>query len=241
MGHETAVKDRKDTPGMQRTHTTDVDSMFRMLAEDSGVHEVSVAGLKLAVLPQVLSPRYSHAPDALISKWSIPEGGRILDLGCGCGVLGIAALEAGAGSLLALDINEHAVANALLNFERLGLAERATAKLSDVYSALAAEDVFDIIIFAAPYWNRPAETALERSCFDEGHAFFHAALSGARSRLVRNGRMFIIFSDQGDVSAAARSIEASGLSILNLHVFRPTSPNGHVRLIWELIADQSRS
>jgi len=225
-------------PSGTRKHTTNVDEVLEALRQNSTPHEVDIAGMHLIVLPQVLSPRLSHAPDALISKWHIPRGSRILDLGCGCGVLGIAALRAGGGNLVALDINSHAVENARINLQKLGLSEHAEARLSDVYGALRDHEKFDVIIFAAPYWDRAANDPLELSCFDHEYAFFRAAISGAKARLNSNGRMYIIFSDQGDVSTAARAIHKSGLSIASLHIFRPTSPQGHVRIVWELVAEE---
>ncbi|WP_244482211.1 50S ribosomal protein L11 methyltransferase [Bradyrhizobium pachyrhizi] len=123
-----------------------------------------------------LSPRLSHAPDALISKWHIESGATVLDLGCGSGVLGLAALRAGAERLVALDINPQAVLTTKLNIEQLGYSEHAEARHSDIYSALQPREKFDLMLFAAPYWNRKAKDDLERSCFDEDHSVMASAL-----------------------------------------------------------------
>ncbi len=72
------------------------------------------------------------------------QGARILDLGCGTGILALAALRLGAATALCLDINPDAVATARRNAELNGLAERTefiTGVLDDV-----AEQGFDLIL-----------------------------------------------------------------------------------------------
>lgn len=217
-----------------RKHTTDVDETLAELRGESEPHFVKVGGTELKVFPGVLSPRLSHAPDALMSKWRIENSDKILDLGCGCGVLGICALNAGANSLTALDINPQAVENTNFNLRELDLDSLGEARLSNVYEALKPGEKFDVIIFAAPYWDRKADDDLELSCFDEGHQFFKDAVDQARLWLEASGRMYIIFSDQGDVGLASKTIAESGLEIADLHLFRPTSTGGHIRIVWEL-------
>lgn len=217
-----------------RKHTTNVDAVLEELRTENEPHFVEVGGLNFKVYPQVLSPRLSHAPDALMERWSINGGDAVLDLGCGCGVLGISALAHGAGSLVALDINKVAVENTNENLKRLGFETQGEARLSDCYSALEQGECFDTVIFAAPYWSRKADDQLELSCFDEGHQFFARAVNDAHTWIRRGGRMYIIFSDQGDVSFASQVIADSHLTIKKLHLCRPTSEGGHIRIIWEL-------
>ena len=52
------------------------------------------------------------------------SGKRVMEIGTGSGLLSLCAINAGAASVLATDINPHAVLNARYNAERLGLAER---------------------------------------------------------------------------------------------------------------------
>lgn len=219
-----------------RRQTTDVDAMLAELRLCERPHDVEVNGLPLHVLPGVLSPCLSHGPDALMSKWHIEAGATVLDLGCGSGVLGLAALRAGAGCLVALDINPQAVLTTKINIERLGYSDKAEVRYSDTYSALRPEEKFDIILFAAPYWNRKAKDDLERSCFDEGHKVMASALQGARLRLNEKGVLYVLFSDQGDVGRVVNLINMSELRIREMHIIRPSFPEGHVRIIWELMA-----
>lgn len=221
-------------PVAEREHRTDVDKVLEDLRRETQPHRVKVAGMDLVVLPGVLSPRLSHAPDALMARWYIPASSRVLDLGCGSGVLGLAALSEGAGSLVALDVNPAAVDTTTRNIGSIGYAERAEARLSDAYSALRPGECFDVIIFAAPYWNRQPRDDLDRSCFDSDYAFFSTAVDQAHNWLASDGSMFIIFSDQGDIDKALGVIENSQMRVARTHLMRPTQPGGHIRIIWEL-------
>jgi 16S rRNA G1207 methylase RsmC len=70
-----------------------------------------------------------------------PAGGRILDLGCGYGVIGLAcAVAAPTAQVTAVDVNRRALALAADNAERLGVAERFTALHPDDVPAGATYD-----------------------------------------------------------------------------------------------------
>ena len=91
-------------------------------------------------------------------------GERVLDLGCGSGILSVAALRLGAGSALAVDIDDKcrdaARENAGLNGigpERLDILvgnlltdEAVAAKIGGGYDVVLANIVADVIIALAP-------------------------------------------------------------------------------------------
>lgn len=94
-----------------------IDLVISKGAFGSGEHETTASCLEiLETLPAV-----RHA--------------RVLDLGCGTGILGIAALKLAADSVLGVDINPQAVETALRNCQLNGVDERAqllTGVITDV-------------------------------------------------------------------------------------------------------------
>jgi ribosomal protein L11 methyltransferase len=70
-------------------------------------------------------------------------GERVLDLGCGSGVLGLCALALGAGSVVALDVKEAALGATLANAAANGVADRVTVT-TDPVGALAG--TFDVVV-----------------------------------------------------------------------------------------------
>ncbi|MEI5671944.1 MULTISPECIES: class I SAM-dependent methyltransferase [unclassified Nocardioides] len=76
-----------------------------------------------------------------------PPAGRVLDLGCGYGVIGLAVAVAVPGSVVtAVDVNERAVLLANENAAALGIADRYAASTPD---GIAADASYDEI------WSNP--------------------------------------------------------------------------------------
>ena len=70
-----------------------------------------------------------------------PAAGRILDLGCGYGMIGLAVARAVPGAVVtAVDVNERALLLANENAAALGLDDRFTALMPDAGPAAAAYD-----------------------------------------------------------------------------------------------------
>jgi methylase of polypeptide subunit release factors len=226
---------------VRREQATEADKVIARLVKQVCIEEVDVKGIQIKVLPGVFSPKFSHAADFMIDRWSIPKGSSVLDLGCGCGILGIFALRDGAGSVLAVDINPTATENAQVNFVSLSLEDRAWAKQSDAYSVLSRDDYFDVILLSPPYADRAPKSLLERACFDENYNFLSRAISGIPTHLKVNGRVFLNFSDQGSITKLLQLIQVSGLFIEQFIIQRPSIMGGHCRLFLELSLRKSQS
>jgi len=214
-----------------REDVTDIDDSLRRMSEQVSPEEIVVLGRPLTVLPGVFSPRFSRSPDFLASYWRIPPRARVLDLGCGTGVLSVLALLDGAGQVVALDSNPQALENTRINLERHGLAGRAELRLGSGYGPIHPGERFDVILLSPPFYNREARTPLESGCFDAGHGFLRESLQGLLARLAPEGRAFAVFSDLGDEGILFREITANGLELQNLKLVRPTVPGGHIRIL----------
>lgn len=105
-----------------------------------------------------------------------PRADRVLDLGCGYGVIGLAIATADpAAHVTCVDVNERALLLARENAERLGLGGRLEALLPD---AVPADVVFDEI------WSNPPIRI--------GKEALHALLLRWLPRLAPGGRAVLV-------------------------------------------------
>lgn len=106
--------------------------------------------LSLTTLPGVFAGDKLDAGTALLLEhFDVPAGSRVLDVGCGVGVIGIAAARTGASAVDLIDANLLAVAATNENLKRL-LIPNARAFASDVYDAVGDEG-YDLIVSNPPF------------------------------------------------------------------------------------------
>ncbi|WP_309646852.1 methyltransferase [Nocardioides sp.] len=112
----------------------------------------------------------------LFRETAPPAGGRILDLGCGWGVIGLAIATAVPSAVVtAVDVNERAVLLAGENAAALGLADRFTATTPD---GVATDSSYDEI------WSNPPIRI--------GKEALHALLLTWLPRLAPGGRAVMV-------------------------------------------------
>ncbi|MEO8571180.1 MAG: 50S ribosomal protein L11 methyltransferase [Chloroflexota bacterium] len=78
-----------------------------------------------------------------LAEQRILEGARVLDVGCGSGILAIAALKLGAGSAIGVDTDPIAIEATTANARRNGLARRLRARIGSLPSG---EPPFDVVL-----------------------------------------------------------------------------------------------
>lgn len=120
--------------------------------------------------------RLDIGTSVLFRETEPPTGGRILDLGCGYGVIGLAiARAAPAATVTAVDVNERALLLARENAAALGVADRFVAGTPE---AVDPEVTYDEI------WSNPPIRI--------GKAALHDLLSTWLPRLAPGGRAVLV-------------------------------------------------
>lgn len=84
--------------------------------------------------PGVFTP--THTSVVLAEALDLRDGDVVIDVGCGCGVLGLVAARLGAGRVFGTDLSAEAVRAAQLNAARLGLADRTDFRAGDLFEPL---------------------------------------------------------------------------------------------------------
>jgi 16S rRNA (guanine1207-N2)-methyltransferase len=111
--------------------------------------------------------RLDNGTRALLAVARLPETGRVLDLGCGAGVVSVALGKRLPGiQLTCLDSSARAIESARRNLETHGLADRVEYLLhSEPAEAVKSVAPFDAVITNPPYYGnwRIAETFLTAS------------------------------------------------------------------------------
>ncbi|MFT4261286.1 MAG: class I SAM-dependent methyltransferase [Candidatus Woesearchaeota archaeon] len=92
----------------------------------------------------------------LIEKCLVKKGQKVLDLGCGIGVIGISLLRLNSLNMTFSDVNERALSLVNKNLKKHSL--NAKVIKSDVFNSI--EDKFDVILSNPPY------AAGRKLCFD---------------------------------------------------------------------------
>ena len=106
---------------------------------------VNDGSIELIIEPKMSFGTGHHATTRMMCKamFSIQfEGKRVLDMGCGTGVLGILAAKLGASQVTAIDIEEWAVENAIENAERNGTVLEVKKGGAEVIG----NELFDVIL-----------------------------------------------------------------------------------------------
>jgi release factor glutamine methyltransferase len=101
---------------------------------------------------QVLEEVYEPAEDSFLfaDNLSVRDGSIVVDIGTGCGILGIIAAEK-AAKVLALDVNPYAVQCAKENAKTNGVADKMFFVQGDMFTPMKVRGEFDSILFNAPY------------------------------------------------------------------------------------------
>jgi len=161
--------------------------------------------------------KYTYFTDnGVFSKSRIDEGsyiflkvllplqltGRILDLGCGYGPIGLTIAQNSKEARVDLaDINSRALALASKSSERLNLNSRVTILHSDIYEKI--EGIYDSIVVNPP--------------IRAGKVVTYSMYSGSKAHLIDGGSLYIVIRKKQGAESAFKYLETVFENVSVLH------------------------
>jgi methylase of polypeptide subunit release factors len=136
----------------------------------------------------------------------VRPGDRVLDLGCGSGLLSLAAAKLGAASVVAVDIDPRALEATAGNARLNGLADRIDARAGSWFEALRPGERFDVIMATPP--QTPGRRHFgPRYGGADGARHLLAVARGTAGRLAPgNGRLWILAISIANVPELMREL-----------------------------------
>jgi release factor glutamine methyltransferase len=162
---------------------------------------------------------YEPAEDSFLfaENLDVKEGAQVLDLGTGCGVLGILAAKK-AGGVVAVDLNPYAIRCAKENSALNGVRGKIEFVQASLFTALNPNAVFDLILFNAPYLpseENEAATWIGRAWAGgaSGREVVDRFISEAPPHLKPNGRVLLMQSTLTGVEETLLKFSEQSLNV----------------------------
>jgi release factor glutamine methyltransferase len=169
------------------------------------------------VLPSVFNPAL-HFTSAFLVEYLrrsgvVSPGSSVLDLGTGTGIAAIAAAQAGAGRVVATDINPDAARCAAYNVRRYRLHDVVAVRQGDLFEPVRGEH-FDLIISNPPYFKGSPHTLAEHAYMGGAqYEWIGRFAAQALTYLAPGGRVIIVLGDAADVPAILARFRAADWQI----------------------------
>jgi release factor glutamine methyltransferase len=156
-------------------------------------------GLRLRVLPGVFHPGFFYSSHILADYVAGMEihGKTVLDVGCGSGIVALAAAKKGA-VVTAIDINALAVQCTMENAAANGLVVEVLH--SDLFSGVTSRR-FDVVAVNPPYYRKKANTPAEHA-WNAGPEleYFNRFFLTLRQVTLPGSKVYMILSEDCDMN-----------------------------------------
>ena len=143
-------------------------------------------------------PRDTISLRKLIRESELVAGAKVLEIGCGSGLLGLCCLKSGASQVIVTDVNQAAIANTNFNAQWLGFETGIEARLvsladTGAFSVIKPDEKFDLIISNPPWVNQDPKSIDEFALFDENFSLMRSLFDGMEERLNPGGRVWLAY------------------------------------------------
>jgi len=134
----------------------------------------------------------------MIRETDLVKDKRVLEIGCGTGLLSLCCAQAGARHIVATDINPSAIANAAYNAEHLGLADKIDFRLveatnSTAFAVIHRDERFDVILSNPPWEDAPTNSFASYAFYDPHFDLLRSLLTDFRLHLEPSGRLLLAY------------------------------------------------
>ena len=173
-------------------------------------------GFSLVVPPSVFHPKF-YFTSKFLSEFiqTMPlKGTKVLDIGCGSGILSLAAAAAGA-MVTSIDINPIAVAATKENAKRNNLDGSIVALESDLFVQLNPNvHQFDYVVTNPPFYSGEANTIAEKA-FKAGNDndFMMRLAKAAPTFLLPQGAILMVLSSDIDMRRALQPFDENRFGV----------------------------
>lgn len=180
----------------KKNHTVKQDLLVSENAAIQEPYEFEILGKTFIGLPGVFSPKVFGATGDFAKILPIKKDVKILEIGSATGYFATLAALNGAAKVVALDISEAAVKNTKLNAQRHHVAAKVDARQSDIFSAVKANEKFDLIYWDIPFnhTDKTQLSALEKTIYDPNHQLLTRFLKDSARYLKPKGVVYLAYS-----------------------------------------------
>ena len=150
----------------------------------------------------------------LLGAWATKTDGRILDVGCGCGIIALMLSQNGA-EVTAIDIHEDSVEEAKANFGRSRWCQRLKAINIDIFEFVKQNKTkYDLVISNPPFFNSGVrEPASPREVARHGAILSPATLPAMAAELLKPAGKLEMISSMDFHNTMIEAFRKSGFVI----------------------------
>jgi len=172
--------------------------------------KLNVYGIMVYTHPNVYPP--SDDTYLLIESLAINGGERVLDLGCGTGIVGIYAAKRGAREVIQLDINPYATLLAKCNSIINNADSKTLSIVGNMFDPIVKKKLFDIIAFNPPYLPVKDEGLIGKSWSggESGREIIDEFLKAFDIFLNCDGKLFLINSSLSNYDLTLKILGKKG-------------------------------